>query len=37
LTTGVIELNKEDFHTTEDIREAIGAILGELSNGKYYF
>lgn len=30
---GVIELNKEDFCTTEDIQDAIGAILGELSNG----
>lgn len=31
---GVIELNKDDFVTTEDIQEAIGAILGELSNGE---
>ncbi len=31
---GVIELNKDDFCTTEDIQEAIGAILGELSNGE---
>lgn len=31
---GVIELNKEDFCTAEDIQEAIGAILGELSNGE---
>lgn len=31
---GVIELNKEDFSSTEDIQEAIGAILGELSNGE---
>jgi hypothetical protein len=36
LVSGVIELNKEDLHTTEDIQEAIGAILGELSNGKFY-
>ena len=34
LNQGVIELNKEDFSTTEDIQEAIGAILGELSNGE---
>ena len=32
--SGVIELNKDDFVTTEDIQEAIGAILGELSNGE---
>ena len=31
---GVIELNKEDFSSTEDIQEAIGAILDELSNGE---
>lgn len=30
---GVIELNKDDFCTAEDIQDAIGAILGELSNG----
>jgi hypothetical protein len=27
-------LNKDDFATTEDIQEAVGAILGELSNGE---
>lgn len=30
----VIDLNKEDFSTVEDIEEAVGAILGELSNGE---
>ena len=29
---GVIDLNKDDFQTAEDIQEATGAILGELSN-----
>ena len=31
---GVINLNKDDFATVEDINEAIGAILTELSDGK---
>jgi hypothetical protein len=31
---GVIDLNKDDFQTAEDIQEATGAILGELSNGE---
>lgn len=31
---GVIDLNKDDFTSAEDIQEATGAILGELSEGE---
>jgi FPC/CPF motif-containing protein YcgG len=29
---GVIDMNKEDLHSVEDMHEAIGAILCELAN-----
>ena len=34
LCSGVLELNKDDFSSVEDIQDAIGAILGELADGQ---
>lgn len=31
---GVLELNKDDFSSVDDIQDAIGAILGELGDDR---